>query len=662
MVHRRGTAATGVVQTSVPPVQALRCYNPRNVISAGGFSMSSLRTCLVWIIFAAAALISAAPRCAKAQATGCGASPEVQAALDRLPQYRQNPAVNDWQTYVQRLGGIQALMREYPGNVFVQQAYIHSTRDLRGFDSASVEETRKADTVYKARYERNPHDARAAYLYGLTLAGHHTPQALKLFDAALKRDPHFELPHLELAQIYSAPNFRDKQQAAANLEAFIQACPESLSGYERLSGIGDKDLALKYAGKFRALLAHRTGAQALGAYRSLWTLEFKSTSPAQYSALRKRVENDAARIRELRLTGMRTWYETLEEGYKLAGDQKQVDWAQRQRETRFPESGPTPGMTTWLKDHQLKPGGSAAQKREHYEALLAETAKWMKHSDGVLCSLFIWNMRLGALSNLDDVPPTEVETAVTQMLKFAGANMSDGPWDSDYDAAASALAKKHVDPKRLVEFAQKGLAISELRSNMPASDLYFDKNQLANQELYEASMPERFLEYEVQGYLELKQAQNARLALQQLHERVQNLEAFIDGDQGRRSFYLTRNSAYWRLMARLAELDGHNEDAMAYYERALLDRMEAKQRLRPGEKDELALNAHALWSKLGGTEAGWNAWYGARAAQLASVQELTWKNANKPLPPFHLTDMNGKTWTAANLRGKVTLITFWASW
>ncbi len=51
-----------------------------------------------------------------------------------------------------------------------------------------------------------------------------------------------------------------------------------------------------------------------------------------------------------------------------------------------------------------------------------------------------------------------------------------------------------------------------------------------------------------------------------------------------------------------------------------------------------------------------------QAAALANKATLTWEDANLPLPSFELTDLHGKTWQIADLKGKVTLLNFWASW
>jgi hypothetical protein len=115
-------------------------------------------------------------------------------------------------------------------------------------------------------------------------------------------------------------------------------------------------------------------------------------------------------------------------------------------------------------------------------------------------------------------------------------------------------------------------------------------------------------------------------------------------------------------MARLAELQNRNVDGMAYYQSALLARLDSGQVPPAGEKDELQDGARKLWASLGGTDEGWKMWYTRRADALSSQSHLTWETANDPLPPFELTDLKGKTWQLADLRGKVIFLNFWASW
>lgn len=167
--------------------------------------------------------------------------------------------------------------------------------------------------------------------------------------------------------------------------------------------------------------------------------------------------------------------------------------------------------------------------------------------------------------------------------------------------------------------------------------------------------------FETDGYVRLEQTDKAQANLAQLDERLRELTSLIGDKASRKKHCYSSESAYWGLNARVAELRNRKLDAMAYYESALLARLQAEENPEHGQKDDLVENARKLWNDLGGTEEGWKTWYGRRADALATPT-LTWEDANQPLPSFELADFHGKTWSTADLKGKVTFLNFWASW
>ena len=581
----------------------------------------------------------------------CGPAPAVKAALDQLPQ--QTPAMTDWQFHEQYAVALQALLRQYHEDVFVQRAYI-------GWMGGRSDKD-KVIAGYKARYERSPDNPQLAYLYGMTLVGRQSPEAIKLFSAALKADPKSPWPHLQLATIYSSPVFLNKEQSAAHLRAFLDACPASLDGYRTLTRTDDKDLLRPYAAQLRTLLASRSDPDAVGAYRTLWSLEFKAHPASEYEGLRRQVGQDLERLRQLKLEDKRQWYEALEDGYKLVNDQKQSDWALEQQLVRLPSTQGTAAMWKWWKDHHW-PGDDVPpdKKRAFYSDLLQQTAQWVKERPN---TTFMWMERLDAMEQLEDVAAADVKVAADQALKVAMKNAGpDGPNSGNYFDVAEVLSKKHLEPERVVELAQKGLAQKEIESKEPVNDLYATKEELEYNKYYQPFSRLQGLEFEVDGYLELKQADKARLLLTQMDEWLQDLKSLVGDNQRHKKSYAGRLSAYWGQMAREAELRGRKLDAMGFYENALLTRLDAQQKPESGKKDELADNAHQLWSSLGGTDEGWRLWYGRRADALANQAGLTWEDANLPLPAFELADLSGKTWNVASLKCRVTFLNFWASW
>jgi hypothetical protein len=599
-----------------------------------------------------ALVVGFTPRNGWAQSAAvCGPAPAVKLALDLLPE--QTPALTDWQYHEQRAAAIQALLRQYPGDVFVQKAYINSMGGRSDKDKVIAE--------YKARHEQNPDDAQLAYLYGLTLVGRQSPEAIKLFNGALQKDLNFMPPHLQLVSVYSSPVFLDKEQRVAHLKAFLEACPASLEGYEPLTRIDDQDLQRTYAAKLRALIASRTDPDAVGAYTTLWSLEFKIHPPAEYDPLRKQVAQDLDRLRQLKLEDKRQWYSALEEGYKLVNDQKQSDWAQEQAQIRFPTPWSSPAMTKWRKDHHY-PGDDAPpdKKRAYYSDLLQQTAQWVKERPN---TTYIWMWRLETMEHLENVPSADVLAAVDQAVKVMMSNAGpEGPGSDDYGNIAEVLSKKHLEPERVVEMAQKGLAKWETESKEPYYDLYATKENLDDNKFYQAYGRLQGLGFETDGYVQLKQPDKAHLLLSQMDERLEDLKSLAGDKQDRKRTYEGQLATYWGLMAREAELRGRKLDAMAFYENALLTRLDAQQKPETGMKDELADNARQLWANLGGSDEGWKLWYGRRADALANQATLSWEDANQPLATFELADLSGKTWNLAALKGRTTFLNFWASW
>jgi hypothetical protein len=257
----------------------------------------------------------------------CGPSSPVKAALEALPPYAA-PDQTERQYREQKLEKIQALIRQYPGDLFVNRAYIE-------FLSESPDRE-KVSEHYKELSEKNPNDSGSLYLYGTSLVGRNSPDAIRVFERSIEKDPKFAWPHLSLMDIYSSRNFSNKQEAIKHAKAFLDLCPSSLEGYEHLTNLDDHALLAASTQKLRALLAGRSDPDAVGAFRTLWSLEFKAHPPSEYEPLRKQVGEDLTRLRSLNMLDKRQWYEALEDGYKLVNDQKEADWAKEEREQRFP--------------------------------------------------------------------------------------------------------------------------------------------------------------------------------------------------------------------------------------------------------------------------------------------------------------------------------------
>jgi hypothetical protein len=578
----------------------------------------------------------------------CESAPAVKAALDQLPQ--RTPEQTTWQFLQQRLDANEALLRLYPDDAFVQRAYVSLMKSI---------DMDKVIAEYKALHEQNPSNAQLAYLYGLTLVGRQTPEAIKLFKAALERDHTFAPPHLELATNYDSKVFSDKAQSMQHLRAYLDACPASLAGYRygALSGVADKEFLGPYAVKLRALIESRSDADAVEAYRTLWALEFKVHPASEHDALRRQAGQDLARLRQLPLGDKPQWYQTLERGYSLVGEKKQAEWADDQFLTRIPQPCATLANSRFWDDHMF-PGADSSPDKRHafYSALYEQSGQWLKERPN--CLMF-WAYRFDGIEILDDLPAARVEADVDQMLQaFVQDAGPKGPSSYTYSQAAEAFSRRHLEPQRVIEWAQKGLTRWDIDSKEPPNDL----ETKADQERGTADRAYsrlQLLGYEIDGYLQLRQAEQAQLQLEQMDRWLHDFK-LLAGKQNKTEARL--DATYWRLRAGAAELGDRKQDAMAFYENALLARLTAQEKPESGRKDELADNAHDLWKRLDGTEEGWQLWYGRPANDLVNQATLTWQEVNEPLPAFELADLNNKTWSLTALKGKTIFLTFWASW
>jgi hypothetical protein len=598
-------------------------------------------------------LLVLAPCGLRAQALeACGPSPAVKVALDQLRAYP--PPHQPWAEFRdQKLAKLQALLRQFPDDLFVERSYIEFKWDAPDRD--------KLIEQYRVPAEKSPDNPRVLYLYGYALYGRRTPETIKLLESAIERAPQFAWPHFTLAGIYASRNFSNKEKAVSHLKSFLGSCPSAFEGYELLERLDNKDFVRESAQKLRALISARSDPDAVGAYSALWSLEFKVRPPSEYDSLRKQVALDLKRIRSLNLQDGEKWYEALEEGYKLVNDQTQSDWAKEERQRRFPRPWELAAAEKWQKDHPEPKSGDPPEKRkEYYAAVLKATDEFIKQRPN---TLWLWWGRLNAMEHLDDVPAAEVEATADAAVKAAEANAEPSGVDSGFlFEAAGLLSKKKLQPQRELELAQQGLKQWEIESKIPPWDTWMDEKISSDRKFYRTSDAVRGLTLEGDATLQLGQVEKAQLKLAQIDERLQELKSLAGDKAERQKAYSTREAAYGGLMARLAQAQNHKVDAMALYEDALLTRLRAGEIPEAGDKDELADNARTLWNELGGTEEGWKNWYAKRVAAEAAKSHLTWEKANEPLPSFEIADIQGKTWKMADLKGKVVLLNVWASW
>ena len=260
---------------------------------------------------------------------------------------------------------------------------------------------------YARLAEKYPDNLNYQYLHARSLVGSNSKEALRLFQAILKKDPSYPWVHLPLMEIYRSDKMKDPAALQTSFEAITRACPERLEVYEFLRHVEDTELAARSARHLRGLLAKTQYPPDLALYSALWSAEFRVTPKADHDALRKRVSEDVRRLKSLGATHpsvQRAFYSAA----RLLGDKELEaevkildrldDWSEWQKRNPRPSKSATHDqIQTWA------------------SALLQESARWKKQYPGDLLGYI---ERLNALARLDSSTPEEIARAADEALDF----------------------------------------------------------------------------------------------------------------------------------------------------------------------------------------------------------------------------------------------------
>lgn len=612
--------------------------------------MSATRFFLFALRFFMLVSILFVPRIVLAQDTAsyCEASPAVQQALQKLSAVYDEDMPYKLQRERQ-IAMLEELLEKHPDNFHLKRRY----QDIRlsGFfiDKAALRDE------YRAQMEKNPNDPAAVYLYARLLVGRETKQAIELATNLTQQAPAFPWAHLQLAEIYNYPNFRDPAKMKEQLKLWTAKCPANLAAAHLIARAGDKETMTSTAQSLRAHLEASTKADDFYYWDSLWTLEFKLTPVPEHPPLRQRIADDLKKLRARNLNS-KEWLQALRAGYKQVGDKANLRWAEDELLRLVPKSG----TARWIVQSRYSeefPSPKAEEpeekKQAYNEAYLKVVGEWLKQwpNDELL-----WSTQLRLLTQIEGSTPAEVEAAYNS---YARAN------DLSYNSysippieltVARYYLKRGANLESIPVLIEKGVAgIERIEKNNGPSDLFRRDEEGGNVKYVRLESWPVLAE----AYARLKQPDKARDVLVKLSELSRSNKQ--SNDSQKRAFAYEQ-AVYWEAVGKVAETEQRKLDALTAYQTALTFRPSAP---TPGKKDELNDNAQRLWKELGGTDQGWNAYLARNEvskSKVASAEVAVWDAKNMALPEFELSDLQGRKWTPADLKGKVAFINFWATW
>jgi thiol-disulfide isomerase/thioredoxin len=402
------------------------------------------------------------------------------------------------------------------------------------------------------------------------------------------------------------------------------------------------------AAALRARLEKETDPKHLQDYETLWGLEFRTRPPSVHDALRKQIALDLKRLESLNPKGDAAWQAFLIKGYKQSGATQETITAVEDRLlNEFPKSYEASELVQerWRKAH-----------REPQDQ--GDTAAWAKYDADYAAAVKGWIQEFPEDPNLqryswfyatyedDKLSENDGIAALDHFLKETGDY--DPPQYWNLISAASFLTQHGWQSTRTIDLLNQAQSLANKQAERDRKD-----DNLSDEELKQQKESELSQKQMIAGIL-LKAAKQAGKP-----EAAQSVRAFVEGPLPDDKKF---QSSYWNNRARLAALDNHKQDALAYYQLALQTRSQPARprhgKLQDDEMDE----AHALWKELGGTEGAWAVWSNPPTTKGAGLVEGRWERPIKEIPVFELSDLSGKTWRLKELSGKTVLINLWATW
>jgi thiol-disulfide isomerase/thioredoxin len=547
------------------------------------------------------ALLIAAGVFAQSPRLGCEPHPEVAAAIQAVEDLRTTTPSDLFRAKASAV--LRGALDRHPDDIFGNLRYAELTSEKGNADVIAF---------YRARMELNAADPRYAVFYAASLVGTNTPEALKRL-AALASD-RFPYPHLVLGRVHSYPAFKDEAAVASNLTRFIRACPSYLPAYSLLRYMGTGEDVKAAATALRSTLRGRSDRQALEAYRTLWAMEFRVTPANEHAALRARIDQDLAALGAYDLRADVVARATFWEGYSLAGNAAAMNSFPRVRQpaTREPVYE---AYDQQAKDNPYPKPGASTEEVRRYDLLRAGAAlEWIvKWPDEPMP----YNERFHALARLADTAEQE--------LIAAGQALIDVNRPGRYlqtpaiVAVARVYVERGIEMDKVPAMIERGLHEAEAAPGLYESDLFTDnRNQrLDADRLRTAHIEARDVEFH--WAMKAGKRDVAARALADLRRELDSLMQDTLQPGGARMF----DQRYWRAMAELAEAEGRKDAAAAHRSAA--------------------------------EQAG-------KAPVRLAQSSGGWTRPAKPLPELRAGDLNGKTWTWADLAGKTVVMNIWATW
>lgn len=608
----------------------------------------------------------------------CDAPPalweEVLGASVKVPREKDGKLRPPGEVTQERRERITALYRKYPDDFFVRRAYLTHTKE-----GVATEEVIAEFRKYAGEH---PNDAGARYLHAEALTGRRTPEAIKILDELVTKDPANPWPYRMLASIYQSPRFNDRAKMKSNTQAFVDRCPDSKISAGMAINLDNSPALEKFTELLRARIEGQKDWEMVGTYGSLWRLEFKVTPAARHEEVRERVKRDLKFLESLNPAEFPETSYLREQGYELTADK--AARAKMNSEVKT-DSQKMPAFFRANEDFsKANPFVPPAAPREERDAYLRKQLRFLAEwVEKIPDEQFLAAQRVDLMAELKDTPAEEIVAEGRRAIRLSREKPAFvfGP-RSTISGVALAWAKRGVELDAIPALVKEGEEVSEKRARANASylesDLYASPDDAVQDE--NSRWSRGTVSWETLALAAFKSGRTAEArtvlskweaGLNDRKKRAAELSAKRAADPankpGSSADYLIKSigfeeSRYLTAVAALARHEKRTADALAICQAAVRALSGSPGAPRELESSEPGRMAREIWKDAGGTNEGWQMWIATARPSASKEDASKWAPMTKTLPDLSALDRAGKTWTLANLKGKTTLLNVWATW
>ncbi len=586
----------------------------------------------------------------------CEPAASTRAVLEQLqvPDDAHLPAAERQEI---RLAAIRKALAAAPSDVFLNEAYQRARIGSREANRGAL------ITEYEALLIKHPDDPAYLYLAATAETGRKTKEALANLQKALKIHPDFGLPHIRLAEIYLSHNYENPAEAARHLDRFAEACPQSVRAPAYLRWSKDTELIARVAARLRKNVSARTDSEAVAAYPTLWSLEAALHRSDAQAENQVRLKQDLDRLFGSEFKRNSAWIGTIQATYFLDHAPEGVsNKARAELAAIYPNSGAalSEELAKALGGSSYPSKGSPEQVQafwhHRWQAALPLVRKWPASQS--LADTAARAIALDASAKPEEV--AEVMALYLKAIELDPDGLLTSPPESITVSQALMDTRKRIDDVPALVLAGLDAANRETSPEM-ANDVN-GRSVAALQEERDMWSLMGFMPL-AEAYVRLGRQSSAKDILLQVEDKLHKMRPPDNASSGDKFRFAEQEAHYWYLRGLYAEKDNHKLDALVDYRNALSTY--PPRRPAPDRRDEVMEAADRLWKELGGSTQGWNDWasHSSIAAFYAGAGGgEAWSKLAKSSPDLVLTDSMGKTWKPADLAGKTTFVTVWASW